>query len=251
MTTKLLIDAGNTNIKGILASKEGFKNDFCLAHDTLNLEAIKALSTEQDVESVVVSSVLSSEGTKRLVKQIKKIHQRPTIVVSTMMGLDMLTHTYKNPNKLGVDRWMALIGARSESSDRGFAVLDFGTAVTLDLVDEAGRHIGGHIIPNTNSMKKALLGSTQDIRYTGIAASEYKQSYSFGDNTESCVDLGIQALLRAYVEQMIKVVKGHIDEAKIYACGNGISKQLLQEIDRDIVYDQHLMYKGMLKCADG
>ncbi len=62
---------------------------------------------------------------------------------------------YREPSRLGVDRALALVGARART--RGWAlVVGVGTALTLDLLDAGGRHIGGSIAPSPSLMREAL-----------------------------------------------------------------------------------------------
>jgi type III pantothenate kinase len=61
---------------------------------------------------------------------------------------------YADPSKLGVDRFLALLGAH----ERGDAalVVGVGTALTIDLVDAGGQHHGGRIAPSPALMREAL-----------------------------------------------------------------------------------------------
>jgi type III pantothenate kinase len=71
-----------------------------------------------------------------------------------------VTNGYRSPAQLGVDRWLALLAAHADG--RGDAcVVDCGTAVTIDLVDAAGRHHGGLILPGLRAMREYLLERTR------------------------------------------------------------------------------------------
>ncbi|MDN5869718.1 MAG: type III pantothenate kinase [Nitrococcus sp.] len=69
---------------------------------------------------------------------------------------------YAQPAALGADRWAAMVGARQ----RGLlpsCVVDCGTAVTLDAVDGAGRHLGGVIVPGLGMMRRSLTEGTHHL----------------------------------------------------------------------------------------
>ena len=69
---------------------------------------------------------------------------------------------YRDPAKLGADRWAALIGARA--LHRGACVVVMaGTATTVDRLDADGRFRGGLILPGAELMKKALASDTADL----------------------------------------------------------------------------------------
>ena len=63
---------------------------------------------------------------------------------------------------MGVDRWVAMIGARSEFRG-GLCIVDAGTAVTIDAIDKNGNHLGGQIIPGLALMSNALSFGASDI----------------------------------------------------------------------------------------
>ena len=69
---------------------------------------------------------------------------------------------YAEPAKLGVDRWMAMIGART-MDPRTACVVSIGTAMTIDGLDGAGRHLGGVIVPGPDLMVGSLLRNTSEI----------------------------------------------------------------------------------------
>ena len=69
---------------------------------------------------------------------------------------------YREPARLGADRWAALIGARSLHGG-GCVVVMAGTATTVDRLDADGRFRGGLILPGVALMKKALASNTADL----------------------------------------------------------------------------------------
>ncbi len=61
-----------------------------------------------------------------------------------------VTNGYRQPERLGVDRWMALLAAR-EMLSGDCVVIDAGSAITLDLLRADGQHLGGAILPGFNT----------------------------------------------------------------------------------------------------
>ena len=61
---------------------------------------------------------------------------------------------YPQPQRLGVDRFLALLGARAAGGD--VLVAGVGTALTIDLLDAGGRHHGGRIAASPALMRQAL-----------------------------------------------------------------------------------------------
>jgi type III pantothenate kinase len=66
---------------------------------------------------------------------------------------------YAQPTRLGVDRWLALLGALGRGAAAAL-VVDVGTAATFDVLAPAGRHLGGLILPGLTMMRDSLFAGT-------------------------------------------------------------------------------------------
>lgn len=78
---------------------------------------------------------------------------------------------YAEHDRLGVDRWLAMLAAFSEV--RGaVCVLDCGSAITADLVDADGQHRGGYIGPGLGMMRSSLLAGTDRVRFDPAVTGE-------------------------------------------------------------------------------
>ena len=72
---------------------------------------------------------------------------------------------YTDPQQLGVDRWLAMIGGRrSLVSPASMWVVDCGTAVTIDYVEDNGRHRGGLILPGLKMMHDRMTLTTTALK---------------------------------------------------------------------------------------
>ncbi|HXE39905.1 MAG TPA: type III pantothenate kinase [Azonexus sp.] len=80
-----------------------------------------------------------------------------------------VTNRYQNPGQLGVDRWCALIGARSLTRAACVVVMA-GTATTIDTLDAEGNFLGGLILPGSALMRRALARDTAGLP---LAAGQY------------------------------------------------------------------------------
>jgi type III pantothenate kinase len=71
---------------------------------------------------------------------------------------------YREAWRLGADRWVGMIGAHHEHPNMDLCIVSIGTAMTIDVLDASGRHVGGSIIPGPRLMIDALLARTAGIR---------------------------------------------------------------------------------------
>ena len=117
-------------------------------------------------------------------------------------------NAYAEPERLGVDRWLAMLAGYAEVGG-AVCVLDCGSAITADLVDADGEHLGGYIAPGLAMMRASLLAATDRVRFeaavTGTGAAP-------GRNTAEAVGggtlLAAAGFLRAARERFERACPG-------------------------------------------
>lgn len=158
----LLIDSGNSRIKWGWGSGCGI-NDVA-AIDSASSRQIPALWSDLPTPDHVW--VTNSAGEERLLwlqQQLVEQWGMRAEVAITERQRGRLTNGYREPQQLGVDRWLAMVAAwrRLQSA---FCLIDCGTAVTLDFVDAAGQHQGGNILPGLGGTMERLLQRAPHLR---------------------------------------------------------------------------------------
>ena len=118
----LAIDVGNTRLKWALYSAPQ-PGAGLIAHGAVFLEAIDDLAERQwqnlPTPSSMLGSIVAGEGIRRRTEaQLEIWDVEPRWVVSSASA-GGVTNGYDHPNRLGVDRWVALIGARQRVLARG------------------------------------------------------------------------------------------------------------------------------------
>lgn len=143
-----------------------------------------------------VSSVAASEQLQQLQQQWP--HSLCHVARSSIAAGGVI-NGYSEPARLGVDRWLALIGAR-QLCRAPQLVVDAGTALTIDLLDEFGQHKGGWIVPGRQLLLQALTKGTAAVRPQGGAQGEVV-AHSFGLDTNAAVSSGCWQMLLGAVRQ--------------------------------------------------
>lgn len=110
---------------------------------------------------------------------------------------------YEDPKRLGIDRWLALVAAWRFA--RGaVAVVDAGTAITVDLVDDRGRHQGGYIVPGVGLMRRSLAGETRDLALPQLLADQEDGAFPPpGRSTDTAIAGGTLAMPIAFVDAVL------------------------------------------------
>ncbi len=240
----LLLDMGNSRCKVMetdpqefksLGSWDWFNQDFDEEHWLKHFRLIK--NETSLIEKIVVSSVSSDAIQNLIVKWVENVFD---IEVEFACSQDLyanqsrdLVNSYAEPLALGVDRWLAMVGA-FERTNKAFAVIDAGTAITLDLVDAEGKHLGGHIVPGANLMQKALFGDTGKIAYgANLDKSPTENGNWLGQNSLQAVELGTLQAAQGYLQSCLERLIEHYGIEEVYVCG-GDGAALLEQIQLPI-----------------
>lgn len=182
----LLCDIGNTRVKWALATGCGrFRQRGAALHRGEGAAAAleRSFAPLGEVERVVACSVASSAIDRSLETCVRRLWSVvPEWMPARREGWGVRC-AYADPESMGADRWAMLVAARHRSP-RGACVVSCGTAVTVDLLDETGRHLGGVIMPGVALMRRSLSENTARI------APAPGRVTSLPDNTPDAVATG-------------------------------------------------------------
>lgn len=191
----LELDCGNSFIKWRLLDRHGCRlGDIRVARSVAEITSA-ALSVEP--ERVRLVSVRSAPETLEIIQAVKSCWQVPVAVATPARARGGVTNGYREYERLGLDRWLAVIAAY-DLYPGPCVVFDLGTAVTVDLVDAAGQHLGGFIAPGLGLMRDQLLRQTRNIRYAPLLPDTGVLDQP-GIDTGEAVERGCVSMLRAYV----------------------------------------------------
>ena len=228
----LLIDIGNTRLKVMSF------NDAHPQQDVLSFDSVESLLPLVEAsERVLVSCV----GARQKLAQLETICtnlQKSLFVAKTEAQRFGVRCAYQNFSTMGVDRWLAILAARSLTS-LPVAVMDFGTAATCDVVVE-GEHVGGWIVPGFAMMKHALTTNTAQV----FANSEQPEHLVFADSTEGCVNMGCLAAIQGIFFSAEKLLSQYADDYRMIITGG--DKHLLRELRGPHVrFEENMVLKGL------
>ncbi len=178
---KLLLDVGNTRLKWALADAAGIGELSAVPHDGHPAHGVADLPGDA-VTAIRVASVCGPAPDAELAAALAARFGVRPLFAATRAELDGLRIAYAEPERLGVDRWLAMLGAWCRLR-RAFCLVSAGTALTFDAVDDQGRHLGGLIGPGLRAMVEATLGCT---RFATLDLPEAPEP-ALGRDTEACV----------------------------------------------------------------
>jgi type III pantothenate kinase len=163
----LLVDMGNTSIKWALASGQQLVPGGRFVHrDSDPLPWMdQAWGRLAAPERILVTNVAGAALAERLTAWAMHAWQRQPQFLRAARQAAGVTSAYVQPGQLGADRWAAMIAAW-HAAGTAVCVVDCGSAITLDLIDAAGRHRGGQILAGVSMMRQALATQTADLALT-------------------------------------------------------------------------------------
>ena len=183
----LEIDAGNTSLKwrwrGSGASVAG---------DLAQLDT--ALGRVDRPDEVLVCNVRGADFEADLDQWLARKWRLRARFARVTRACGGVRNQYPDPSRLGVDRWLSML-AGYRLAQGSCLIADSGTALTIDLVNAGGLHLGGYIMPGLDSLRSCLPRDTQIRLPPGDAA----ESTSLGNDTARAVRNGTLFMLSSAV----------------------------------------------------
>lgn len=230
----LLIDAGNTNIKFCECS-----SDLTLT-ETQHCESFEQLvSVATGKDKVVIASVRSdcAIGDFKVSLEKQSVDFLEVKTAETEFGIHC---AYNKFQTLGIDRWLAILAAaKKRRGDSLVAIVDMGTATTVDILD-GDRHIGGWIAPGYQLMKKALVQNTANV----FADKEHSTELSFGVSTEECVNYGCLAAQEGILHSVQNYLMDLQKNYQIFLTGGGVKQINLANFE-NVEISSQLNFHGL------
>ena len=240
---KLFVDIGNSNVKW-QGSDRFSDSPSSFAYDAENISSqlvlsLKGLSPSK--EGVIIASVGREEINREVEKWFREQWRVSVSFLSSTPEWRDLKNGYDSPESLGVDRWFALIGAASRYS-YPFLVCDIGSALTIDLVDHHGLHLGGFISPGLDMMVRSLNDETSININSILSESSKSIEQLIPTNTLSAVRDGcVQSIV-----SMIDGIKTKYAPESLCILTGGGAEVIAGLLESKATIDQNLIFYGML-----
>lgn len=232
----LAIDCGNTRAKWGLYDGSGFVSVGAVAIGELD-RFEHALAALQRPERIVISNVAAASVRTRIEQSAARFGA-PVVWVSAQATAAGVVNRYDDPQTLGTDRWVSLIGARARFQG-DCVVVSCGTATTVDRLSASGEFLGGMILPSIALMKKVLAENTARLP---LAAGRYTtEPRKTVDAIESgCLEATLGAIERARDRAGVGT--------RLFVTG-GASNLIIAHLRAPVDHVEHLTLEGLVRLA--
>lgn len=233
----LSIDVGNSRLK--LAFFQGEHTQFQMEVETARLKSLKArqafaesLAAEVkahtlQIEKIVLSAVVPDVA-RLVANTLERTFKKRVLIVSTELNLPFESR-YKTPDTLGADR-LALVAYAVKCFPNDAAIaIDFGTAITYDVITSKKIYLGGIIVSGFGLSLSALHRHTAQLPEVRLAS----QISLVGESTIECLERGAYWGAVAQTENLIErfksFLKSHHGEKSIKVIAAGGDASLIAE----------------------
>lgn len=244
----LLIDIGNTRIKWARLESGTLSHQQAAVHaDWTDQACADAFAELPRPDRVLVSNV----GGERVGALVRNVAQsrwalEPSFVQAAADAAGV-RNAYPDVWRLGVDRWVAMIGAYALHR-RSVCVVSIGTAATIDGVTANGQHLGGVIVPGPDLMMQSLLNNT-----SGIAQRAQSGSIGagvFANNTLGAIHQGSLHAVAALVERIVESMRSQSQDEPQLVLTGGASAEVGRLIRFPHSAIPDLVLRGLAVLAD-
>jgi type III pantothenate kinase len=248
--SSLLIDMGNTRIKWVRAVHGRIEEE---SHGSGELEDFRKFvnsRTGEQPDRVLLSSV-AAEDRSAAVMDVCTSHWGVAVSrLHTSREQAGIINAYDRPETLGVDRWLAIVGA-AHTYGMPVVIWDLGTAATLDAVNKDGQHQGGLIFPGPATMLNSLKSETM-LSVPGGLDDTKENAIHAGKTTSQCIVQGVRAAQLGALHQFLESTsegarQTQTQRLQLIVTG-GAAEGILSGLDMEYVFDPWLVFRGMLTC---
>ncbi len=234
----LCVDIGNTNVSFGVFKQDKLQRSFNIPSRGYGLNKLKRALNKLKIDNAVICSVVP-KLTVRIEKDLKIISGKQPLLIGKQRIVP-IKNLYRNPKQVGQDRLVnAYAGVKLYAAP--LVIIDFGTAITFDVISKKNEYLGGMILPGLLISLEALHQHTALL--PKIRLEEPKEF--IGRKTKESILSGIVNGFSALCDNLVTRIKKRIGEnTKVIGTGGNISlmRKYCKRMD---AADIHLTLKGL------
>lgn len=227
----LVIDIGNTNSKVGIFNQHELKEERVFVDE----DSLKSFLQTCEADCLLLASV--SKSYDALLPYARHIGKTYTLDHTLPLPI---TNLYATPETLGVDRLAGVCAAHAMFPQSPCLVIDSGTCVTYDFINENAEYLGGAISPGLHMRLKAMHTFTARLPLVEITGD----IPLVGNSTKSCLQSGAFNGMLAEIDATIERYKQHNPQLRVILCG-GDTHFFENRLKGAIFAVQNLVLKGL------
>lgn len=232
----LFLDLGNSRVKWALHSGKQWLAQGAVVNQQVDTMAHKAWLKLPQPDGIVGVNVAGERMRLRVEAQLTRWQRTPRWIKASRSACGV-SNLYQPAERLGADRWAALIAAW-HLLHSSCVVVNAGTAITVDALDEQGIFRGGLILPGLQMMCQALADHTAELH---IKPGSYQD---FPTNTANAIWSGALLAATGAIEAMrSRLALGGVSPSLLIS--GGATKQLQAQLCEPYTVVDNLVLEGI------
>ena len=238
---KLAIDIGNSAVKVSVFDKKNIPDTFVIEKEEQFNDLWVKEKFQKKVSEIIVCSVRKTISKNILVYK-NKVEKFIVFSHSTSIPIK---NCYSSPRTLGLDRLAAAAGAFHLFPGKNCFIIDAGTAITFDLLNDKHEYLGGSISPGLQTRYKSLSHFTQKLPLI-----KFKNCIKYpGKNTENSIHLGVQLGIIHETLGYINFLEEYYPDLHVLVTG-GDSNFFVRNIKKTIFAEPKLIAIGLHRILE-
>ncbi len=240
----LIVDIGNTRTKIAFFQKNILVEKAIV--EAITLDALSVMLQGRAIEGIIMS--ITGVDTEGVANSLRERYFFIHFDSETPLPIENL---YATPQTLGKDRLAAVVAAHYLFPKKNCLVMDSGTCITYNFINNKGQFLGGNIAPGLNMRLKAMHHFTAKLPLISrnTAPSEFLRkggvSDLVGKTTEQAMLNGAQIGLLSEVEGFVKRFKHEFGALKVLITGgDGVFLKENLQI-KNSFYEPNLVLMGL------
>ena len=193
-------------------------------------------------KKVWATNVAGDEVSLQVQEWIKQHWACPLQFAKSQNQSAKVINAYPNPEQLGVDRWLGLLAVNVAYSGAS-AVIDCGSAITVDAIDASGKHLGGLILPGIKMMRDSLYSDAHGVNE--LTETETPSGMLFATNTATAVEVGSLYAVVAYIERVVTDMQKELGDKFQCVLTGGDAEEILPMLSVTVEHNPVLVLQGL------
>ena len=249
----LLADVGNSRVKWLSCAQGEFSQRGQASRDGADWRELgsRMWADLPHPARVIIVSVAGPEARAGLAEWVQQHWGIVAEFVTSTVAAWGIHNSYAEPERMGADRWVAMIGARHRmlqgctdgAGPRPLVVVMVGTAVTVEAVDAEGQFLGGLILPGHGIMLRALESGTAGLHVPTGHVTE------FPTNTSDALTSGGTFASAGAVQRMVRHVAERCGQPPLCVMTGGAGWKMAPYMETPFELVEGLIFEGLLAMA--
>lgn len=234
----LVGDIGNTRAHFAQYTQGQFRHRLRVPTPQVTSKVLSALRHRfplPEIEAMVIASVVP-DLTRFLKRRVPSSLGLPLYRVGENLAIP-LKNRYRKPSQVGADRLMNALAAHHEHPRRDLVIVDFGTAITFDVVSKKGEYLGGVIAPGIEISLEALFQQTARLPRVRLQ----HPTHLMGSTTVESIRIGCSVGIGGLCDRIVDKIRSQTHRNYLVIGTGGYAAfmrrycRCIQRIDTDLV----------------